>query len=117
MLQLFTFGFDAEAQTHEWIVYIYSGLSNIPSFSLVSNKLSLSKHWVVRLHNTQDICELETLPRVMRHQPAPSSAIGEDCEEGKGENANIQIANVWKGMVELEILIRTRVAQYSSLMT
>ena len=53
----------------------------------------------------------------MRHQPAPSSAIGEDCEEGKGENANIQIANVWKGMVELEILIRTRVAQYSSLMT
>lgn len=37
--------------------YIYSGLSNIPSFSLVSNKLSLSKHWVVRLCNTQDICE------------------------------------------------------------
>jgi len=22
----------------------------------------------------------------MRHKPAPSSAIGEDCEEGKGEN-------------------------------
>lgn len=42
----------------------------------------------------------------MRHQPAPSSAIGEDCEEGKGENANIQIANVWKGMVELEVLMK-----------